>query len=97
MAATQSSWAWPARPSPACEFVWGGRGAGRRQSRRKHALSHRAVAFARPLDLPPSSPPPLRHRVYTNAVTKAARPLVGDEIDAAGEFLGVSLRRPIDR
>ena len=35
--------------------------------------------------------------VYTNAVTKANRPLVGDEIDAAGEFLGVSLRRPIDR
>ena len=53
----------------------------------------------------PSHPPRPPHppnlfpllSVYTNAVTKASHPLVGDEIDAAGEFLGVSLRRPIDR
>jgi hypothetical protein len=51
------------------------------------------------LNLPSPLPlfPCYTHSVYTNAVTKASRPLVGDEIDAAGEFLHVSLRRPIDR
>ena len=36
-----------------------------------------------------------KNRVYPNAVSKSG--LVGDQIEAAGEFLGVSLRRPIDR